>query len=213
MTSTLFCNNVLLKILLKTKAISIKGKSKIRIKKGAQLIKNSDESSIVLGFGDSTTASFGWSGINFNMMRNSRLILNGKSIIGLHSAISIDNDATLEIGANTYIGAQVHIRVNHSMKIGNDVAIAWNCTLMDSDFHDYEINGEMQPITKPVTIGDNVWIGNNVMILKGVSVGDNAIIGAGSVVTKDVPANTAVAGNPAKIIKHNVKPKHGIIFQ
>ena len=50
---------------------------------------------------------------------------------------------------------------------------------------------------KPVTIGNNVWIGGNVTILPGVRIGDNCTIGAGSVVTRDIPANTIAAGNPA----------------
>lgn len=54
---------------------------------------------------------------------------------------------------------------------------------------------------KPVTIGNNVWIGGSVTILPGVTIGDNVTIGAGSVVVKDVEANTIVAGNPAKLIK------------
>lgn len=51
---------------------------------------------------------------------------------------------------------------------------------------------------KPITIGNNVWIGGHATVCPGVTIGDNAIIGAGSVVTKDVPANTIVGGNPAK---------------
>ncbi len=56
-------------------------------------------------------------------------------------------------------------------------------------------------ITKPITIGNNVYIGNCVCILPGVTVGDNVIIGTGSIVTKDVPSNSVVAGVPAKYIK------------
>ncbi|HAE16531.1 MAG TPA: maltose O-acetyltransferase [Erysipelotrichaceae bacterium] len=57
-------------------------------------------------------------------------------------------------------------------------------------------------IPKPVTIGDNVWIGGGVTILAGVSIGDNTVIGAGSVVTKSFPDHVVIAGNPARIIKH-----------
>lgn len=212
MNSSCFCNNLLVKWFLKSDRITIRGKSKIRIKKGA-ILEAGKESSLVLGFGDSTTASFPWSGINFNMMKNSRLKLEGKSIIGLNSAVTIEDDAVLELGHNTYIGAKAHIRVNKYARIGHDVAIAWNFTLLDSDFHDYYIDGQKARITEAVIIGNNVWIGNNVIVLKGVTIGDNCIIGAGSVVTKDVPSNTAVAGNPAKIIRHNVKPEHGVTVQ
>jgi len=207
-TSSCFCNNLLLKWLLKSWNITIKGRSKIRIKKGA-VLEVRENGNLTLGFGDSTTASFSWSGINFNMMRDSRLILKGKSIIGLNSAVSVDDGATLEIGHNTYIGAHAHIRIAQSLKIGDNVAISWKVTIMDSDFHHYEIDEKRQIMTKEVVIGNNVWIGNNVIILKGVTIGDNAIIGAGSVVTKDVPPHTAVGGNPAKVIKHNVRPING----
>lgn len=54
---------------------------------------------------------------------------------------------------------------------------------------------------KPVVVGKNVWIGSNSTILQGVTIGDGSIVGAGSVVTKDVPPNTVVVGNPAKVIK------------
>jgi len=56
-------------------------------------------------------------------------------------------------------------------------------------------------ITKPIILGDNVYIGNNAIILPGVVIGDNVIVGAGAVVTKDVPSNSVVVGVPAKIIK------------
>ena len=56
-------------------------------------------------------------------------------------------------------------------------------------------------ITKPITIGDNVYIGNNVIILPGVSIGDNVIIGAGAIVTKSIPSNSVAVGVPARVIK------------
>ena len=58
-----------------------------------------------------------------------------------------------------------------------------------------------QEWAKPVTIGNNVWIGGSVTILAGVTIGDNCTIGAGSVVTRDIPANSVVVGNPARVVK------------
>jgi galactoside O-acetyltransferase len=53
----------------------------------------------------------------------------------------------------------------------------------------------------PITIGDNVWLGGNVMVLPGVTIGENSVIGAGSVVTKDIPANVVAFGSPCKVYR------------
>lgn len=87
------------------------------------------------------------------------------------------------------------------MKIGDGTLIAWDCCIMDRDYHKFESETE---VTRPVVIGKRVWIGCNVLIMKGVTVGDGAVIAAGSVVTKDVPAAALVGGNPARILKENV---------
>ena len=91
--------------------------------------------------------------------------------------------------------------------IGNHVRIGMNCVIYDSDFHDLDYRRRaMIPedyahvVTKPVTIGNDVFIGAHSTILKGVTIGDKAIIGAGSVVAKSVPAGEIWAGNPARRI-------------
>ena len=56
-------------------------------------------------------------------------------------------------------------------------------------------------LIKPVLIGNNVWIGSRAMVLKGVAIGDNSVVGAVSLVTKEVPANSIVAGVPARVIR------------
>lgn len=106
----------------------------------------------------------------------------------------------------------------HMVKIGKNVVVMPGCLMMSaggitiedgamiaanvqliSNNHDLY---ERQIITcKPVHIGKNVWVGAGATILPGVTIGDNSVVGAGSVVTKDVPADTIVAGSPAKFIK------------
>lgn len=82
--------------------------------------------------------------------------------------------------------------------IDDGAMIAANVQIISNNHDLYE----RQVITcKPVNIGKNVWIGAGATILPGVTIGDNAVVGAASVVTKDVEANTIVAGNPAKLIK------------
>jgi acetyltransferase-like isoleucine patch superfamily enzyme len=107
------------------------------------------------------------------------------------------------IGANTYINRNTFIDAIESLSIGQHCAIGPNCYITDHD-HGTDINFTplKQPmVAKPTKIGDRVWIGANVTILKGVTIGDDAIVGAGSVVTKDLPAKSIAVGIPAKVIK------------
>lgn len=82
--------------------------------------------------------------------------------------------------------------------IGDYVQIAANVQLISNN---HDLQDRMIITCKPVTIGHRVWIGAGSIILPGVTVGENAVVGAGSVVTKDVPPDTIVAGNPARIIR------------
>ena len=111
----------------------------------------------------------------------------------------------LIIGNNVLMGRRTTILCADSITIGDDCMFASDCFISDEN-HGMDpslgIRYERQKLTtKPVSIGKNVWIGEKAMIMPGVTIGDNSVIGGGSVVTKDVPANTLVAGNPAKAIK------------
>ena len=117
---------------------------------------------------------------------------------------SENKKAVLNIGDNVAIGDRTEIHVGSNCLIGANTLISWDCCIIDRDYHKF---GNEENI-KPIRIGENVWIGCRVLILKGVTVGDGAIIAAGSVVTKDVPKGVMVAGNPAKIIKENIVWQH-----
>ena len=109
--------------------------------------------------------------------------------------------AALTVGDGVAIGDRTEIHAGNSVTIGNGTLISWDCCIMDRDYHKLDSDTER---TAPVVIGEHVWIGCNVLIVKGITVGDGAVIAAGAVVTKDVPAGALVGGNPAKIIKENV---------
>ena len=112
-------------------------------------------------------------------------------------------DAIISIGDNCKLsGTTIHCRT--SVKIGNDCRFGPGSLLVDNDSHRvsmYVSERAKPPRSKAIIINNNVWIGMRSLILKGVEIGDNSIVAAHSVVTKNVPANSIVAGNPAKIVK------------
>jgi acetyltransferase-like isoleucine patch superfamily enzyme len=83
------------------------------------------------------------------------------------------------------------------------VVISEGVSIRDSDNH--RIVSSVGKSTAPIEIGNNVWIGMNVSILKGVKIGDGSVIAAGAVVTSDVPSNSLAGGVPAKVIKSDIE--------
>lgn len=110
--------------------------------------------------------------------------------------------AIVKIGENTTIGYHTFIFASENISVGKNCLIAPFVYLVDSD---HEISRDklinQQPNrTAAITIGDDVWVGSNVTILKGVRIGDGAVIGANSLVNADVESYTIVGGVPAKVI-------------
>lgn len=116
-----------------------------------------------------------------------------------------NNSIRLDIGNNVSIGNNAFIIANNELKIGSDVIISSYVFISDHShrYDDIEKSPHEQPLTMNgfVHIGNNVFIGTKCSILQNVCIGDHAVIGANSVVTKDVPAYSVVAGNPARVIK------------
>ena len=113
-------------------------------------------------------------------------------------------DSRIIIGERVDINSSSILSRNGVINIGNDVMIAPNCVVTNSDFHNPLVGKRQQSgveFDQDVEICDGVWIGMNCLILKGVTIGENSIIAAGSVVSKDVPANSVVGTNPLRILK------------
>ena len=126
------------------------------------------------------------------------------------------------VGINPFVGDNFHCDFGLNIHVGDNFHADYNCTMLDlaeihigdncligPDVGIYTAGHRLEPEGRvldvyglPITIGNDVWIGGHSTILPGVTIGDGAVIAAGSVVTKDVPARTLVAGNPAKIAKN-----------
>ena len=126
------------------------------------------------------------------------------------SASKLFDRPVLRIGDNTNVGYGTVLSVAREINIGKDTLIAPYCLIMDSDDHPVDENARRarEPVRKedvlPVRIGNNVWLGTRVVVLKGVSIGDNSIIGANSVVGKNIPPNCIAMGFPARVIKNGL---------
>lgn len=157
--------------------------------------------------------------------KNARLIrrpiyMRGKSSISYGEGLTTGhacrfdlpgkNKKTLTIGKHCEMGDNVHIVAHEKVVIGDNCLMASKIFISDTNHGEYVGENQSSPeippndrklITRPVTIGNNVWIGENVCILPGVKIGSGCIIGANSVVNNDIPDKCIVAGVPAKTVK------------
>ncbi len=108
----------------------------------------------------------------------------------------------IEVGENFFANYNFIVLDGNYVRIGDNVWIAPNVGIYAAG-HPLDVNDRIAgwEYAFPVTIGNNVWIGGSVSIIGGVTIGDNAVVAAGSVVIRDVPADTLVAGNPARVVR------------
>ena len=180
---------VLLNI-LKFSIFKIKFKGGLRVR-GPVKISLDPSSEVSIGYNFSLFSVYGFNPLSKNLV----------------SCIRCDKNSSLVIGDNVGM-TSISIWATNSIVIGNNVKIGANVYIFDSDFHSLNYlnrrNLNMDSInakSKPVKIGDDVFIGMNSVICKGVKIGDRSIIGAGSVVFCDVPSDQIWSGNPARFLK------------
>ena len=142
-----------------------------------------------------------------------RLVVGRRSIVDAR-IIADRPGAEFIVGDRTSLGNSLLVAAQR-IEIGDDVLMSWGVTIVDHNSHSLEWSDRQHDVVNwgkgvklwdqvtvaPVRIGHKVWIGFGASILKGVTVGEGAVVAAGAVVTKDVPAWSVVAGNPAKVIR------------
>lgn len=150
--------------------------------RGLMITSRFPNSSIVIGNNCSFNSK---SRFNYRGINHPCILQTGK----MNACIKVGNDCGF---------SGVSIVSDNQVIIGNKVLIGANSMIGDRDDH----SNIYPSLPQPIIIGDNTWIGMNVIVLKGVKIGNNSIIGAGSIVTKDIPDNVIAAGNPCKVIKN-----------
>lgn len=122
--------------------------------------------------------------------------------VWMEPPLTIARGKTVTIGSRCYFNANLTLVDDYKITIGNGVIVAPNVCIVTTGHpvhKELRPNGEMYCFE--VKIGDDVWIGSNVVIMPGVTIGDRSVIGAGSVVTKDVPADVVAVGNPCHVLR------------
>lgn len=144
-------------------------------------------------------------------IRGKKSIVGGKNLTtGRFCRFDLNGEKkTLFIGDNCEMGDMTHIVAHEKVEIGNNVLVASKVFISDTSHGSYGDDGDA-PFVPPnkrllrsrhVFVGNNVWLGENVVILPGIKIGNGTIIGANSVVTCNVPENVIAAGVPARVIK------------
>jgi acetyltransferase-like isoleucine patch superfamily enzyme len=117
--------------------------------------------------------------------------------------LSVGQDSSITIGDDVGMSGTI-VSARLEINIGSRVMCGANVVISDSDRHHIDKNKRTncsEPKNAKIVIGDDVWLGMNVVVLKGVTIGSGAVIAANSVVTKDIPANVVAGGAPAIVIR------------
>lgn len=139
------------------------------------------------------------------MLRDGRLELGPGAHLEPGVWLTAPPPGRIRIGAGTFLNRNVMVAALSLVEIGDHCMLANGCFVSDGNhrFDDPQTPVPWQGFTSkgPTRIGDNVWLGANVVVTSGVTIGERAVIGANSVVTRDIPPRTIAAGAPARVVK------------
>ncbi len=151
-------------------------------------------------------ASFPIHGEVLEGLRAGRIEIGENTLFQPHCWLTLNLDsAHIRIGANCFLNLGVMLAAQDEISIGDWTMLANGCFVGDAAhrFDDPEKPVPLQGFTSkgPIRIGENCWLGANVVVTSGVTIGDRSVIGANSVVTSDIPPNSIAAGAPAKVLR------------
>ncbi|MCU1320426.1 MAG: lacA 2 [Acidobacteriaceae bacterium] len=131
----------------------------------------------------------------------------------MNAAGGYTEGVSIEVGDGTFIGHGCEFNVTSKVTVGRDCLIAAGTRFID---HDHGMDPEAHMIDQPethaeITVGSDVWIGANCIVLRGITIGDGAVLAAGSVLTASVPAYAVYGGVPARLIRMRSEPRSGLI--
>ena len=128
----------------------------------------------------------------------------------IEAPLRCDYGFNIQLGRNFYANYNLTILDCAPVRIGDNVFVAPNVVLSTAG-HPVEVEPRVAgwEFARPITIGDNVWLGAGVIVLPGVTIGEGTTIGAGSVVTRDIAANSVAVGNPCRVIRSALPPDLG----
>ncbi len=131
-------------------------------------------------------------------IRNLGVLVTQGCTLSAGTLLEVAPGARLALGKGVFLNRGVRITCESAITIGQRSVVGWDTVILDTDQH--ERAGMGDPLG-PVVIEEDVWLGCRVIVLKGVTIGRGAVVAAGSVVVSDVPPDTLVAGQPARVIR------------
>ena len=141
---------------------------------------------------------------NINKRKNilNKIFKEKYNIMDIQPPFYCDFGFNIKLGKNFYANHNFVVLDGAKVIIGDDVFIGPNCIFTTAGHPiDHKRRNEGLEYAHPITIGNNVWFGANVLVMPGITIGSNVVIGAGSVVTKNIEDNTVAVGNPCKPIR------------
>ncbi len=143
-----------------------------------------------------------------------RILGSAGTDVYIHPPFHCDYGYNIHVGDGFYANTNLTVLDVGQVRIGNGVMFGPNVAL-------YTAGHPVHPETRKsgyeygidITIGNNVWIGGNTVVLPGVNIGDNTVIGAGSVVTRDIPSGVVAAGNPCRVLRPVTEEDRDVYFR